>query len=320
MDTLATDTQAQNLPLEAAAPEITAKEVTETRKLAPAVSVNAGSTLYTGLYADPYDATSDLLYVENLKLQIAVTYLKQGTPVAFLGESGSGKTEIARAIMARINTDRFYQMEFGGIVSGDMLDGIFTLQGAETVHLPTEHLKAVRDAAAGLKVGYVLDELNRASPSGINKLLRLYGQSEYVSDIDGVLKINKRNLLSIATLNIGFGFTGTSRVDGALVTRFKAIKLSSPHPDILSRVLVERYPSIDAKDVKAICAIYKASRENSKSYQLGVRDALGLAELAAAGIRLIDAVETVIGGAAKLMSLNDETVDAVIAVAKSVVK
>lgn len=276
---------------------------------------------YTKLPYDPSDPETRFLYIESRVLSLIGGMLRSGQPVALLGETGSAKTELARALMTRIKTDAFYQMEFGGVVSGDQLDGTFVLTNGSTTHYPSEHLKAVRDAAAGKRVGYVQDELNRGSAFGLNKLLRLYAQWEYVSDLDGVLKISPQNLLTIATLNVGFGFTGTTRVDAAIANRYRAIKLESPPAEILSRVLNERFPGIDADAVKGIAKIYTASRSTEDSYRLGVRDALGVAEgVMNGGCDLVSAVELLLGGAATLNGLPDEAVEALITTAKSVAK
>jgi MoxR-like ATPase len=276
---------------------------------------------YTVLPYDPTNPNTQFLYIESRVLSLIGGMLRSGQPVALLGETGSAKTELARALMRRIKIDAFYQMEFGGVVSGDQLDGTFVLTNGSTVHYPSEHLKAVRLAADGKRIGYVQDELNRGSAFGLNKLLRLYAQWEYVSDLDGVLKVDPHNLLTIATLNVGFGFTGTTRVDTAIANRYRAVKLESPPAEILARIITERFSGIDQDVVRGIVKIYTASRSTEDSYRLGVRDAIGLAEgVMHGGCDLVSAVELLIGGAATLNGLPDEAVEALITTAKSVSK
>lgn len=280
-----------------------------------------GSIEYTVFNYDPFDPASEQLYVETRILRIIVSALIEGKPVALLGEQGSGKTEIARAVLSRFDIHKFFQQEFGGMVSGDQLDGTFVMVGGETKHLPTEHLKAVRLASEGHRIGYLQDELNRASMFAVNKLLRLYAKPyEYVSDLNEVLKVAPTNLLTIATLNVGFGFTGTNKVDVAVANRYRAIKLMPAPGEIVTKVIEERYPHIDPGAIKQIVRVYDASRKSEDSYKLGMRDVQDLAAAMSYGATLVDAVEVIIGGAAHLQGLPHEAVEAVIATAKSVAK
>ena len=305
------------------APVETLPSASTTSAKTPAIKV--GNVTYLAIPVDPSDPASKVLYIEEIRAKLIVSFMKRGTPVAILGEAGSGKTELARALMKRLKPDEFYQMEFGAITSGDQLDGDMILEagptGTKTTHVPSEHLKAVRSAHAGKKVGYVLDELNRASMFGINKMLRLYAQWEYVSNLDGVFNIKPENLVSVATLNVGFGFSGTNKVDKAVADRFRCIRLAPPPAEILSRILNERFPGINADAVKGIVKIFNASRQSSDGYALGVRDALGLAEgVHYAGIDLIQAVEILVDGSAYLEGVPQEATEALIATAKSAVK
>ena len=283
-------------------------------------TLKVGEQSYAVLQADPNDPESPTLYMEMEALQLTVNFLRHGEPVVFLGEAGSGKTELARAISRRMKTDEFFQCEFGGVISGDQLDGHWALINGETVHFPSEHLKAVRAAAEGRRVFYLPDEMNRASMFGINKLLRLYGQWEYVTDTDGVLHVDPYNLLTIGTMNVGFGFSGTNAVDDAIADRFAPIRLEAPPAELMSRILHDRFDShgIDAHTVRGVCKLYEASRADENSYSLGVRDALKVAKGVCVGkIALISSVEKLIGGAAFLRNLPEESTEALITLAKS---
>lgn len=73
------------------------------------------------------------LYFDDIKLRLIAGLLKAGRPVALIGEPGSGKSELGRAILHKAleahekanpgAVTHFHQQEFAGIVSGDMLDG-----------------------------------------------------------------------------------------------------------------------------------------------------------------------------------------------------
>lgn len=283
---------------------------------ATASTASTASVHYSTILTDK----GTTLYVPTRELKLIVGLLKQGRPVALIGEPGSGKTDLARAIVRAAKVDHFHQQEFGGIVSGDLLDGERTLDsdGKLTI-IPSEHLKAVRAASKGERVGYVLDELNRGTPQGLNKLLRQYSHNEYSSDIDGILSYNPKNLLSIATLNVGFGFTGTSRMDAALIDRFYPVRLSAPERDIASKILDDRFgTALPAKAKDGILKVYSASRKKEDVYRMGVRDVLRTADGIVHGeMSLVEAIEVLVGGTAAMGGFSEESVEALITVAKS---
>lgn len=188
--------------------------------------------------------------------------------------------------------------------------------GGKLEIIPSEHLKAVRAAAAGHKVGYVLDEVNRGSPQGVNKLLRQYAQWEYSSDLDGILRFDPVNLMSIATLNVGFGFSGTSRMDAALIDRFYPILLTPPPANVLADILADRYGStLDARPKAGIVNAYEKSRASEDSYKLGVRDAIRIADgVVYGGMTLREAVEILVGGSVMMNGMGEEATESLITV------
>jgi len=151
------------------------------------------------------NALGQTLYLDTPTYDLINALLDLGSNLFLAGEAGVAKTEVANAIFLERGLPT-YQMETGAISSGDQLDGERTLDkdGKLTV-IPSELLKAVRQADKGDKVGFIADELNRVGAAGaVNKLLRLFGsQREYASDLDGVLKVQDR-LQTIATANVGY--------------------------------------------------------------------------------------------------------------------
>lgn len=189
--------------------------------------------------------------------------------------------------------------------------------GGKLEIIPSEHLKAARKAAAGEKVGYLLDELNRGAPQGTNKLLRQYAPPyQYSSDLDGVLSFDPKNLMSIATLNVGFGFTGTSRTDAALIDRFYPILLTPPPALVLKDILTDRYAGkLDTRTEAGILNAYDKSRGSDDSYKLGVRDALMLADgVIHGGLSLRDSVEILVGGKVQMNGLDASSMESLITV------
>jgi MoxR-like ATPase len=283
-------------------------------------TLEVGDRVYSQFKFDPINPNSKTLYAETRDLMAIMGNLLDGAAVALMGESGVMKTTLARSIMLRLQPDSLRMMEFGGVTDPSLLEGTTVVVNGDTLHRPTEHLLAVREAAAGLRVGYIQDELNRAVSMAVNKLLRLYEEPyEYVSDEDGILRVPRDNLLTIATLNIGFGFSGTHRIDTAIAQRYTGITIDAPPKEILSRIVEEAFPEIAASATHAICRIYEASRSSDDAYQLTVRDALRVARThTRAQLSLIDSVEVIVRAAARMENLPEEAVESVIATAKSV--
>jgi energy-coupling factor transporter ATP-binding protein EcfA2 len=268
----------------------------------------------------PNDPNSKSLYVETRDLMAIMGNLAAGEAVGLMGESGVAKTTLARALLMRLKPDTMHMMEFGGVTDPSLLEGTTIVVNGDTMHRPTEHLIAVREASSGMRVAYIQDELNRASSLAINKLLRLYEDPyEYVSDEDGVLQVPRENLITIATLNIGFGFTGTYRVDTAIAQRYTGIVIEAPPREILGRILEERFEQLSHTSLNAIGQIYEASRASDEGYQLSVRDALRVARThVKARLDLFDAIDVTMRAAARMENLPEEAVESIISTAKSV--
>jgi hypothetical protein len=258
------------------------------------------------------------LYIETELLKAAFELFKAGRNIAFLGEPGVAKTDLARAMMAMALTagriKAIYSQEYGGIVSGDLLDGERTLDdnGKLTI-IPSQWLQAVRHAATGEAVGIINDEHNRGTPQGINKQLRSFSHQEYSSDLDGLLTWTPDNLLTISTLNVGFNFSGTSRVDQALGDRFYPLIIEPPPAPIVDTILNDRYPGIDEKVKKGVLTAYTSSRNSEDAYKLTVRDVLKVTDgVLIGGMSLKNSVQRLIGGMVRLNGMPEESVESLV--------
>lgn len=248
----------------------------------------------------------------------AVALYKAGKPIALLGPPGAAKTDLARALMhsalASGRIKETYQMEYGGIVSGDQLDGERTLDehGRLTI-LPSEWLKAVRSAAKGIPVAILHDEHNRATQQGVNKQLRSFSHNEFVSDLDGVLSWDPAQFYHASTLNVGFQFGGTNKLDAAFADRMVPFVIHNPPEEIVEKILEDRYPTMDKPTKKGITMAYSTSHRSEDSYKLSVRDVLKVADgVVLAGMTLRAAVSRIIGGMVALNNLPEEAVESLI--------
>lgn len=280
-------------------------------------------------YATIRNVSGQTLYFPQRLVNIIINLVQRGRAIALIGEPGSGKTDLAVSVMHILKQkgyfQDYYQMEYGGIVGGDQLDGERSLTNGETRLIPSQWLLAVRAAAEGKRVGVIHDEHNRASPSGVNKQLSAFAQFRYTGDIDGVLTWEPDKLQHISTLNVGFEFSGTSAVDQALADRMFPILIPPAPREIVEKILEERYAYTDSDgsvksyltnmQLRNIANLYERSQKSSteeESYRLGIRDVLRLADGVAFGdLSLKDAVEVFVGGMAILKQLPEESMQAI---------
>ena len=68
-----------------------------------------------------------------------------------------------------------------------------------------------------------------------------------------------------ATANIGSGYTGTYRMDNALLNRFVAIHLDYPSPDQEKSLLIRRCPSLSEDDADRLVQIAQEQRSQAKN-------------------------------------------------------
>jgi len=290
-----------------------------------AEKVTTSTATYYRLPVDPDDADSEMLYVEAKQLQMIIRFLAAGEPIALLGEAGSGKTELSRAIgrhfMKHLGVEALYQQEFAAVFHADILDGYMQLRNGSTEHIPSEHLKAIRAAADGKKVFYILDEVNRATPQGLNAMLRLYQQWDYIASTQEHYTVDPNNLISVATLNIGHGFSGAHVMDDAFLDRWSPIELAAPPAQILARILADRFSEdvLSAKEQKNLVNLYEKSRKGDRrDYKLGVRDVLRIAKgIAIGGHDLFTSLDIFIGGAVRLRNMPAEQSESLITLARS---
>lgn len=270
------------------------------------------------------NALGQTLYIETPTYDLINKLLDLGSNLFLVGPAGVAKTEVANAIFVERGLDpHIYQMETGAVSSGDQLDGERTLDtDGKLAVIPSELLKAAKAAHAGSKVGFIADELNRVGAAGaVNKLLRLYGgQREYVSDLDGVLRVGN-NMLTMATANVGYH--GTVRLNEALLDRFDPIEMRPIAGKVLCAMLEERYPTVSTTDIAKVAsfsdAIQKAfDREPDGDLRpISTRDAQRIVRGIAAGLTPVEAVTKLVGGQLMIQQRPVEAIDALVTQAKA---
>lgn len=140
--------------------------------------------------------------------------------VLLTGDAGTGKTSSVRHY-ASINNLPMVTIECTQQTDQSVTQGRFvpTGQGNATRWLYSSMASAIQQPSVIL-----LNELSRMSPKYAGLFLRLLEERElFIEPLNEVIKVHP-DCLIVADQNVGFGYTGTSRQDQALLDRF-SIKL-----------------------------------------------------------------------------------------------
>ena len=197
----------------------------------------------------------DNFFVDSEDWEFGIWCAKENKPLLLIGETGTGKTQFARAI-ARVLGLRFYYINVGagtdakasfvGVMHLD-LDGNDGSRG--TVFVESEFLRGIAD-----KDGLVcIDELGRAPTETANYLYSLVGNEEVdqiAVDDSRPPRVVKRKAPLFATSNSLGSFEYTvRRFDRALLDRWYVLHFRLPPPELMIKILVAKTGcSIDVAD------------------------------------------------------------------------
>lgn len=158
--------------------------------------------------------------------------------VLLTGDAGTGKTSSAR------NYAAIRQLPFVVVECTQQIDNSVT-QGR---FVPDEDGKSVKWVYSQLATAIqqpavvLFNELTRMAPKSASLLLRLLAERElFIEPFNEVIKVHP-DCLFIADANIGSGYNGTMRQDGALLDRFN-IKLPFTYDSELEKNFIP-YPAL----------------------------------------------------------------------------
>ena len=136
--------------------------------------------------------------------------------VLLTGEAGTGKTSSARNYAATHKLP-FVTIECTQQIDQSITQGRFvpTGMGNSTIWRYSQLATAIQQPSVIL-----INELTRMSPKAASLFLRLLMERELlIEPLNQVIKVHD-DVLFVADQNTGFGYTGTSKQDAALVDRF----------------------------------------------------------------------------------------------------
>ena len=200
--------------------------------------------------------------IQKLKLEAvqASSGYNMGDRVMLYGPTGTGKTYDFLSSVEKMQQEGKITRVAKVTVSDGFEDIDFL---ARIVPTPTgirynenEIVDVFRQAAAGEKVAILIDELNRGNKSFLNMMLTLldpvngstYSLNNFIND--EIIEVPMENVFFMATMNLGWKYTGTNSLDEALFDRFNIVQYKG-YNEAVEDSMLKTFDS-HAKNVKEI--------------------------------------------------------------------
>lgn len=245
----------------------------------------------------------DSFKVEHGLYEVLKRNITRGVNTLLIGETGCGKTEIV-SHMAKV-----LEMPLHIIDMGTMTDAVSGLIGIHTVTIvdgkTTSSFKKSRFSQIIQQPGIILlDELSRASTQANNLLFpcldfRKQLSMEYCFEDQTPISVHPECVF-FATANLGSQYTGTHKIDRALLDRFMTVKVTTPDSKYIQESLLASYEDVSGVDIATIVAIYnniaKAHNEFKIDFKLSFRHLKFVTEMVSDGFTIYDAFYTICNG------------------------
>lgn len=230
---------------------------------------------------------------------------KRHVAVMMIGPSGYGKTSIPEQKATDWGME-FLRWDCATVRDPEEFFGFRGAKDGSTIDDEGKTIFTDSLFTETLKAGnclIVLDELNRIDPYISNILFPLLDHAGKTSVAGHSIEVGE-NVIFVATINLGYQFTGTFTLDSALNNRFLAKILVGPLPkDIETNILVARglvTEATAASIVNVMTGLRKLNDQGKLSVDSSTRVSIQIAELCGTGLSIKNAMlYTIINGISK---------------------
>lgn len=241
--------------------------------------------------------------VNKATYQILLSNVKARRSTMLLGPTGVGKTELVKNIADSLGLPlTIFDM-------GTMSDPIMSLVGTHTISVKDDktisEFIASRFSEMIQKPGIILlDELSRAVVTANNLLFpcldfRRELPMEYCFHNCEPVKVHP-DCVFIATANVGSQYTGTHKLDRALLDRFVLIEVDPLNEEMTKQVVTNYGKTLTPEQVKTIVNIYNRINQSHEEFRvnfsLSIRHLKNIVDLVGDGFTIYDSFYAICKG------------------------
>lgn len=264
-----------------------------------------GSNQVKSLTGNSMTTINGYFKVKTGLLQVMERNAQKGVNTLLLGPTGVGKTELVSNVAEKLKLPlTIFDM-------GTMTDPIMSLIGNHVIKMEDGKTSSTfvksRFSEVIQQPGIVLlDELSRASVLTNNLLFpcldfRRQLPMEYCFEDADPIKIHPECVF-FATANLGGQYTGTHKLDRALMDRFMLIEVEALKKDQVQQSIKYQNPKITATKLEKIVDVFdqinKAHEKFTISFNLSMRHLKMIANLVEDGFSIYDAYYIICKGIA----------------------
>jgi hypothetical protein len=283
--------------------EETRKKISEALKNKKSVVSEAASEVVPGLVADPAKIKEEggivtlngYFKVEKGTFEILKHNIEFGLNTMLIGATGTGKTEVVA------NIAKVFDVPLTIFDMGTMTDPVMGLVGTHVITVENgvtkSEFKRSRFSELIQQPGIILlDEISRAGAMANNLLFpcldfRRELPMEYSFHDTTPVPVHPQCVF-FSTANMGSQYTGTHKLDRALLDRFMLIEVDSIKQSDIIQTLESEFPKIAKTKIKKLVDVFtKINKEHDEfkiSFNLSVRHLKTIAKLVANGFTIYD--------------------------------
>ena len=253
--------------------------------------------------SDNFVTLNDYFKVPTGTYNILKRNMEKGISTMLLGPTGVGKTELVSNLAQSLGLPlTIFDM-------GTMSDPIMSLVGSHTIQIKdgqtsSSFIKSRFSQVIQQPGVVLLDEISRSSPTANNLLFpcldfRKELAMEYCFEDSTPIKVHPQCVF-VATANIGSQYSGTSKLDRALLDRFMLMEIDPLDKTQIIDTMQAQYPEVSDIALNKIVDCYeeinKAHDNYTISFNLSIRHLKMIIELVKDGFTIYDGFYTICKG------------------------